>query len=190
MHDVHLVDRRESAASRGSDLEAAPRDALHLGPRVLTRVVPGAVLPRAALAEVETADELSHDHDVDPLAAGGPQVRVDAELLAQAEQALLRPHRLSLELGEADCREEDRVGRLARAERLVRERRPPSEDRVPAERVLRVGDPEGVEHADRLGGDLGADPVAGEDDDVRHRSPACDRSSPRSGRAPGPEPNL
>ena len=54
-------------------------------------------------------------------------------------------------------------------ERLVGQRRPLREDRVAAERVLGVGDPERVEHADRLGGDLGPDPVAREDGDVGHR---------------------
>ena len=138
------------------DLEAATGDPLHLGPRVLARVEPCAVLARALLTEVETADELAHDHHVDPGAARRAQVRVDPELLAQREQALLRPHRLALELRQADRGEQHGVGGSAGRERLVRERRSLGEDRVAAERVLRVRDPERVEHADRLGRDLRA----------------------------------
>ena len=42
------------------------------------------------------------------------------------------------------------------------------EDGVAAERMLGVLDPERVEHPDRLGRDLGPDPVAREHRDVGH----------------------
>ena len=171
MEDVHLVDRGQPPAALPGDREGAPRDPLDLGSRVLAGVEPRAVLARALLAEVEAADELADDHEVDPLGAGGPKIRVDAELPAQAQQALLRPYRLPFELGEADRGEEHGVGLPARRERLVGERRPLLEDGVAAERVLGVGDPERVEDARRLGRDLGPDPVAGEDGDAGHARP-------------------
>ena len=106
--------------------------------RVLARVEPRAVVARALLAEVEAADELAHDHEVDPGLPRpcGPEVRVDAELLAEAEETLLRSYRLALQLGQPDRAEQDRVGRPARGKRLVGERRCPGEDRVAAERML------------------------------------------------------
>ena len=171
VHDVDLVDRGQPPAALGRDLESPACDPLDLGPRVLARVVPRAVLADALLAEVEPADELPHDHDVDSGAARRAEVRVDAELLAQAEQPLLRTHRLALELGQADGGEQHRVGRAAGGERLVRERRALSENRVAAERVLGVADPERVEHPHGLRRDLGPDPVARQDGDVGHRAP-------------------
>ena len=137
-------------AARLGDLESAAGDSLHLGTRVLAGVEPGPVLADPLLAEVEAADELPHDHDVDPRCPRRPEVRVDAELLAQTEEALLRAHRLAFELGEADGGEENRVGRAAGCERLLGQRRSLREDRVAAERVLRVIDSERVEHANRL----------------------------------------
>ena len=87
VHDVDLVDRGQPPAPLGGDLESPACDALDLGPRVLARVVPRAVLADALLAEVEAADELPHDHDVDSGAASRAEVRVDAELLAQRRGA-------------------------------------------------------------------------------------------------------
>ena len=172
VHDVDLVDRGQTAAPQARELEPAPRDALHLGARVLARVEPRAVVARALRAEVEPADELADDEQVDPgRRLRGAEVRVDAELLPEPEEALLGADGLALELGQADGAEQDGVGRTARRERLVGERRPLVEDRVAAERVLGVLDPERVEHADRLVRDLGADPVARQDRDVRHAMP-------------------
>ena len=57
-----------------------------------------AVLAQAARAEVEAADELAHDQQVDAVRARRPQVRVDVELAAQADQALLGPHVGAVEL--------------------------------------------------------------------------------------------
>ena len=69
--------------------------------------------------------------------------------------------------------EEHRVRGATRSERLLRQRRPLVEDRVAAEGMLGVRDPERVEHADGLGGDLGPDPVAGKDRDVGHAIPCA-----------------
>jgi len=60
---------------------------------------------------------------------------------------------------------------VARGEGLVGERRALREDRLPAEGVLGVPDPERVEDPGRLRGDLGPDPVAGEDGDLRQATP-------------------
>ena len=79
---------------------------------------------------------------------------------------MLGTHGLALELGQADGREQDGVGLSAGRERLVGQRVALREDRVASERVLGVPDPECVEHADRLGRDLGPDPVAWQDGDV------------------------
>jgi hypothetical protein len=168
VEDVHLVDRGQPPATLPGDREGAPGDALDLRSRVLAGVEPRAVVARALLAEIEAADQLADDHEVDPLRTGGPKVRVDAELPAQAQQALLRPHRPPFELWEADRAEEHGVGPPARRERLVGKRRALLEDRVAAERVLAVRDPERVEDPRRLGRHLGPDPVAGEDGDAGH----------------------
>ena len=95
VQDVDLVDRGQAPAPLARDLERAARDPLDLGPRVLARVEPRPVVAGALRAEVEPADELAHDHEVDPSGARRPEVRVDAELLAQAEQPLLGTHRLA-----------------------------------------------------------------------------------------------
>jgi hypothetical protein len=47
---------------------------------ILARVEHGPILANAARAEVEATHELSHDEDVDRVAAGRPEVRVDVEL--------------------------------------------------------------------------------------------------------------
>ena len=79
---------------------------------------------------------------------------------------------MPFELGQADGREQHRVGGATGRERLVGERRALGEDGVPAERVLGVPDPERVEHPHGLCRDLGPDPVPGEDGDVGHRRPS------------------
>ena len=108
-----------------------------------------------------------------PFERRGTEIGVDAELLADAEETLLGAHGPALELGQTDRGEQHGVALPARRERLVRQRRPLGEDRVPAEGVLGVLDPERIEHADRLGGDLGPDPVAGKDGDVGHAIPCA-----------------
>ena len=62
------------------------RDPFDFRPRVLARVEPGAVVACALRPEVEAADELADDDQVDPVTARRPKIRVDAELLPQAEE--------------------------------------------------------------------------------------------------------
>ena len=143
-----------------------------------------------ALAEVDAAGELAHDHDVDAaddLGLDGrasdervedldrPQVRVQAELLADAEKALLGADALRVgrvPLRPADRPEQDRVGRPRDGERLVGQRRSRRVDGRAADERFGVGErvPEpgrdSVEHLDGLGGDLGADAVTRQDRDL------------------------
>ena len=65
LEDVGLVDGRELAPAGLSELEPPPRDPLDLARVVLARVERRAVLPDAARAEVETADELADDQEID-----------------------------------------------------------------------------------------------------------------------------
>lgn len=95
------------------------RDALDLGPRVLAGVEPRPVVAGALLPEVEPADKLADDQEVDPLRARGSQVRVDAELLPEREESLLRSDRGTLELEQPDGAQEHRIGGPTRSERLV-----------------------------------------------------------------------
>ncbi len=117
-----------------------------------------------------------------PVRAGRPQVGEDVELLAQTEKPLLGSHGLPLEAGEADRGKEHRRGLPACGQGLVGERRALGHDRVAAEGVLRVGDPESVEHPHRLGRDLGADPVARQHHDVHVAVPPG--TSPPCGEVP------
>ena len=89
---------------------------------VLARVEGRAVLAPSLLAVVEAAGELADDEDVDALGTNRPEVREDAELLAEAKQALLGADGGSLELRRADGGEKHRVGDAARGERLGRQR--------------------------------------------------------------------
>ena len=57
-----------------------------------------------------------------PLAARRAEVRVDVELAAKADQALLGAHGRAVELGQPDGAEQDGVGDPARRERLRRQR--------------------------------------------------------------------
>ena len=102
--------------------------------------------------------------------ADRPEVGEQAELLAQAEQALLRARTAAVPLRAADGGEQDGVGGAAGRERLVGQRRAGGVDRRAAERMLVVVErADGVEHPGGGGEDLGADPVAGKQDDSRHR---------------------
>src|SRR5207245_7372824 len=99
---VRLVDRDERAAPRGRELEAAPDDALDLRRVILERVEDCAVIAHAARAEVQAADQLAHDHEIDVTLRRRAQVRVDVELLAQAEQPRLGPDTAAVPLRAAD----------------------------------------------------------------------------------------
>ena len=140
------------------------------------RVVPGAVVACPLGAEVEAADELTHDHHVDPVAASWAKVRVDAQLLAQREEPLLGADGLAFELWQPDGGEQHGIRRAAGRERLVGQRRALREDGVAAERMGGVRDPERVEHPYRLRRDLRPDPVARKHGDDGHRAGACERS--------------
>ncbi len=141
----------------------------------------GAISVAPAVAEVDAAGQLADHqqigagHQIGAQRAGaeqrraGPhraQVRVQAETLAQPQQALLGPRggRVGrVPLRPSDGAEQDGVGAPARLQRLVGERGPVQVDRRAADHLL--GE---LELADRLQqaasrrDDLGADPVAGQ----------------------------
>ena len=150
------------------DLEAAPGDPLDLRPRVLARVEPGSVVARALGAEVEPADELAHDHHVDPRSARRPQIRVDAELLAEPEQPLLGPNGLALELGQADGGEQDGVGLAAGRERLGGERVPWARIALPPNACSECPIPSASSTRIASAATSGPIPSPGKDGDVRH----------------------
>ena len=107
-----------------------------------------------------------------PTSAGlGPhraQVGVEAHPLAQAEQALLRARRVGIgrvPFRPADGAEQDRVGGAAGVEHLVGERRAVGVDRAAAHQLLvELELAQRLEQAARGADDLGADPVAGQQD--------------------------
>ena len=126
--------------------------------------VGGGVGGARLLAEVDAAGELAHDEQVgalDDLAAqragvverrqraDRAQVRVQAQALAQAEQALLGARRVGVgrvPLRAADGGEQHGVGAAAGGEDLVGQRDAVGVDRRAAEQVLLVGEvPDGVE---------------------------------------------
>ena len=126
---------------------------------------------RPLRAEVEPADELADDQQIDARPARGPQVRVDVELAAQAEQPLLRPHVGGVELRIADRR----LAAPRRPRGRRRASRPAAGRRSRGSRRRRRGAPRARrraaarEHPHRGGRDLGPDPVAGEGDDLHGR---------------------
>ena len=161
-------------APRTGELERAPGDPLDRVRRVLAGVEGRAVGPPAAGAVVETADELADDQEVDAGAGRRTKVRVDVESAAERDQALLRPYRRALELGEADRAEDDGVGALARCERPLRQRRALLEDRPSAEAVLLDFELERkrAEDVDRDRRHLRADSVSRQAGDAQHQRPS------------------
>ncbi len=117
-----LVGDGDLAPALPGELERAARDPLDLARVVLARVEGRAVRAPSLLAVVEAAGELADDEDVDALGANRPEVREDAELLAETEQALLRADGCALELRRAHGGEQHRVGGAAGGERIRRER--------------------------------------------------------------------
>ena len=99
-----------------------------------------------------------------------PQVRVQAEALAKAQEALLGARRVGVggvPLRPADGAEQHGVGRAAGVEHLVGEGRPVRVDRGAADRMLvELEVPDRLEQPRGRGEDLGADPVAGQDHDA------------------------
>ena len=155
---------------RSGKLEGAPGDPLDRLRRVGAGVVGRAVGEPAAGAVVEAADELADDQQVSAGTGGGTQVRVDVESATEGDQALLRPHGCALELREADCTEDDGVGRLARRQRQGGKRHALVEDRAAAEGVLfdLELERERAEDVDRDRSHLRSDSVSGQADDAQH----------------------
>ena len=155
-------------AARLGEAEGAPDDALDLRRRVLAGVERRAVLANAARAEVEAADELAHDQDVDAVGDRRAQVRVGVERGAQREQALLGPHVRAVELGVAHRAFQHGNGGETRVARLVGKRRAGCANRGGADQPLVEHDVgrEQLEHEARLRGDLGPDAVARQQDDA------------------------
>ena len=151
---------------------------------------------RDALAEVDAARQLADHEDVDALELlglqrrgrgelgrrrDGPQVREQAERLADREQALLGAvlHGNVGPLRPADGAEQDARRRLAGCDRRVGQRRAGGVVRRAADQCVlelelqRVLRRDALEHAHGRGRDLGADAVAGQDDDARAHACAC-----------------
>ena len=141
---------------------------------------------RPRLAEVDAAGQLADDEQVgagDPLLAQRAgadqrrarphraQVGVQAHPLAQPEQALLGARRVGVggvPLRAADRAEQDGVGGAAGLEHLVGEGGAVRVDRAAADQALvELELAERLEQLRRGGDDLGADPVAGQDDYAR-----------------------
>ena len=160
------------AAPGPRELEPPARDPLDLVGPVLHRVEHRAVLANPAGAEVEAADQLPDDEQVDPLAARGPEVRVDVELAAKAQEPLLGTHLGPVEARIADSAHEHRVGVAGRGERFGRQRVAGLEDRGAAEQVLLELEVERqlAEDPCRCGGHLGPDAVSGKDGDLHRRA--------------------
>ena len=198
---VRLVDAGHLVTALARGFERLARDALHLVLAVFQRVVGalagGAVRAAAffvvetlAAAEVQAARQLADNHHVHAvhdlgLEGGrvgqrgedlhGTQVRVQAQRLADAQQALLGTRLRGvggIPLRTADRRQQHGVGRFGHAQRLVRQRGAARIDGAPAQQRLGVGErrivlrAHRVQHLDALGDDLGADAVAGKQADV------------------------
>src|SRR5262249_46465537 len=158
----------------------------------------GAPPPLARLPEVVPAGELPHHHEIDALEPlrsqrGGadqrryrpdrPQVGVDAEAPAQAEECLLGPHaRLGIvPLRTADGAEQHRVGGPRAVELGGRQRLAGGVDGGAADHAGAEGEPDvvarhhGLEHGDGFPGHLGSDAIAREQRDGRLLShgPTC-----------------
>ena len=202
LHHVALLHRRDLVAALLRELERDAGDALDLV-GVVDLGVDRALLAVAeigdglGLAEIDAAGQFPQDDDVEPvhhvaLEAGGvrqrgiadrrPDIREQAEILAQPQQAGLRPHVIghAVPFRPADRAEDDGVGRVRLGHGLVGDRdlvgviagtadepflglEPPHAARVhPGDEFL------------HLGHHLGADAVAGEKKELvgRHVLPS------------------
>lgn len=132
---VGLVQRphRQRGIVGQREVRGEPRDALNLRPRVRLNVPCDSVaVVLLAVAEVDAPGELAHHDNVHAAAdvrfqggevdqrLGGevarPDVPVRAHLLAEREEALLRPHLARSPFGAADGAQEDGVGSLGGVE--------------------------------------------------------------------------
>ena len=181
-----LVSRPRRARASSKPSRATRSD---LGLRVRQRVAGGTCsrLPcrLLALPEVDAAGQLADDQQVDAgeelrperrrrdepgMDGDRPQVRVQPQLAAQREQALLRAdgRRRVVPLRPADRAEQDRVVLAGPGDVLGSDRDAVRVDRVAAGRDVAPVDleaerrPGGVEHAPPRGDDLRPDPVSGD----------------------------
>ena len=136
LEHVRLVDRRDVTAAGARQLEGPAHDPLDLARVVLAGVEHGAVVADTPGAEVDAADELAQEQQVDAVLPRRTEVRVDVELGAQAHDALLRADVRGVEVRVPDRRLED-GGRLpACLQRVGRERIAVLADGLAAERPL------------------------------------------------------
>ena len=192
-HDVALLRRRHLVAPLAREFEGDAADALDLERVVDLRVDP-ALLAVAEVedllrfAEIDAARQFPQDHDVEPLdqlalqrggigqrriADGGPQVGVEREILAQAQQAGLGPHGEghAVPFGAADGAEQHGVGGMRQRDVGIADRRAMRViGRAADEPALDLegGDPLRIPPAQDLldlGQNLGADAVAGQEEE-------------------------
>ena len=151
---VGLVDAAQAAVSLASHIEADAGNALDFGYAVHLRIV-GRLCPVhllcAALAEIDAAGQLAHDHQIkrgaDDVGAdgrsaaqrlkndGGAQVREQPERLANAQKPCFGPLAAGqhIPLGAAHRAEQDCVRRLAGIYGLLRQGGPRRVDRAAAQ---------------------------------------------------------
>ena len=207
LQHVRLVHAGHAAAALLRHGERRMGDALDLRAAVALGIERGlAVGPAraAALAKVDAAGELAHDHDVEPAAARlhaqracvrqrgieprRAQVCVHAERLADAQQRLLRPQVAGQAVPPraADRAEQHCVAVEAALHRLLGQRRARAVDGAAADVIggkaeaAAAAAAHGLEHAHRGVHDLRADAVAPEQCDPVFLHASSFRQSPRA----------
>jgi hypothetical protein len=145
---------------------------------VFARIEDGSVLPRAARAEVEAADQLANDQDVHAVEHRRAEIRVRVERRPERQQSLLGSYVCRIELRIAHGPLEHGNRRQASVDGLLRKRAPRCTNRCAAEQLLVELDlgHERLEHEPRLCSDLRADSVPREEDD-----PFAGRTTSRQG---------
>jgi hypothetical protein len=208
LQHVRLVHVAQLASPPAGRFERDPRDAgdlvLVVHHRVSGFAAPVYLRRAARLAEVDAASELAHHQQVDALHdlrlergrtrqgrkhRGRAQVREQAQLLADAEQAALgaRVDGHVVPLRPPHGPEQYGAAGPGRLQHVVGQGRSLGVDGGAADQALferelqpRAGS-HGLQDALRLVDNLGADPVAGEDEDAVH-----DLRGPPRGTLPGP----
>jgi hypothetical protein len=159
LQDVVLVNRGDAPPSPGREPERDVRDALDLGDGIAHRVVRLPIFELARLAEIQAAEQLTHDQQI---RAGdaiwferddrverwprlrGTQVCVRIQPLAQREQAGFDPliARQMIEARIANRAEQHGIARTARRQRRLRQCRLASAQRCAADWICSrlVGD--------------------------------------------------
>ena len=188
LEHVRFVDLGDPAAASCGEAAGDAGDALHLGDRVLALIERGRALAPFA-AEVDATGEFADEEQIDALEdlglerrriaqrrqhRDGPQVGVDAEFGAQAQQRGLGPHRrVRTPLRSADRAEQDGVRGKAARKRMrrqsvaVRVDRRSAEGKVFERELVATGALDGLQHAQTLGHHLGADAIAPKHRDAR-----------------------